>query len=342
MLIPLPMDKKDDTLRALALPFERQELDMPARAFWLRAEAGEAMAPWSPQLDCLQSFRPAYDRLNAAGFRAVERLGEAYPLGLVSLTKHKAENRALIAQGLDLLAADGLLVCCGAKDSGAASLEKEAAQRFGLVGSLAKHQCRVFWLSKAEADDWRAEGLPRPVPDTDLVARPGCFSPDHVDSGSRVLAGLLPATMAGRVADLGAGWGYLSHQVLSRFPAVEKVDLYEAESLALDDARTNLAGFGDRAAFHWCDVTQGVGEVAPYDWVIANPPFHEGARTDPGIGQDFIRAAWKAIRRRGKFWLVANRHLPYEAELRRRFRDVETISQTEGFKVFQASNRHDR
>lgn len=336
------MDKKDDMLRALALPFERQDLDMPDRAFWLRAEAGEAMAPWRGNLDCLQSFRPAYDRLAAAGFKAVARLAGAYGLGLVSLTKHKAENRALIAQGLDLLAEDGLLVCCGAKDSGAASLEKEADKRFGLAGTVSKHQCRVFWLNKAEAADWAAEGLPRPVPGTGLVARSGCFSPDHVDNGSRILAGLLPDSMAGRVADLGAGWGYLSDQVLGRFPAVDKVDLYEAEALALDDARTNLARFGDRAAFHWCDVTQGLGEVAPYDWVIANPPFHEGARTDPGIGQAFIRAAWKAIRRRGKFWLVANRHLPYEADLRRWFRDVETISQAEGFKVFQASNRHDR
>ncbi|MGE4278392.1 MAG: class I SAM-dependent methyltransferase [Magnetospirillum sp.] len=336
------MDKKDDTLRALALPFERQELDMPGRAFWLRAEAGEAMAPWRDQLECLQSFRPAYDQLVAAGFHAVESLSGGHGLGLVSLTKHKAENRALIARGLDLLAADGMLVCCGAKDSGAASLEKEAAKRFGLVGTLSKHQCRVFWLTKADAADWAAEGTPRPVPGTDLVARAGCFSPDHADPGSMLLASLLPAAMSGRVADLGAGWGYLSHQVLGRFPAVDKIDLYEAEALALEDARTNLAGFGDRAAFHWCDVTQGVGEVAPYDWVIANPPFHEGARTDPGIGQAFIRAAWKAIRRRGKFWLVANRHLPYEAELRRWFRDVETITQAEGFKVFQASNRHDR
>lgn len=336
------MDKRDGLLRALALPFERQELTMPEHAFWLRAEAGEAMAPWRDALECRQSFRPAFDRLAAAGFRAVERLGEAYALGLVSLTKHKAENRGLIAQGLDLLATDGVLVCCGPKDSGAASLEKEAAQRFGLAGSLSKHQCRVFWLRKAQAADWAAEALPRLVPGTDLVARAGCFSPDHVDNGSRVLAGLLPDSMAGRVADLGAGWGYLADQVLGRFPAVEKVDLYEAEALALDDSRTNLARFGDRAAFHWCDVTQGLGAVAPYDWVIANPPFHEGAKADPGIGQAFIRAAWKAIRRRGKFWLVANRHLPYEAELRRWFRDVEIVAQAEGFKVFQASNRHDR
>lgn len=336
------MSDNDQSLRALALPFQRAILDMPARAFWLRAEAGEDFVPWAGALDCQQDFRPAFDRLRARGFRALERLDGPYALGLVSLTKHKAGNRALIAQGLDLLADDGVLVCCGAKDSGAASLEKEADKRFGLLGSLSKHQCRVFWLGRHDAEDWRAEGRPRPVPGTALVARAGCFSPDHVDPGSRLLAAHLPATMTGRVADLGAGWGYLAAAVLDRFPTVERVDLYEAEALALADARANLAGFGARAAFHWCDVTQGVGEVAPYDWIIANPPFHDGTRADPAIGQAFIRAAWQAIRRRGKFWLVANQHLPYEAELRRRFREVETVVQADGFKVLQASNRHDR
>lgn len=338
------MDKTDDMLRALALPFHSGDVAMPARAFWLRALASDHFAPWRDALDCQQGFRPAFDRLRAQGFRAVDRLEDGYALGLVALTKHKAENRALIAQGLAALAPGGVLVCCGAKDSGAASLEKEAARRFGLVGALAKHQCRVFWLARGDdlAADWLAEGAPRPVAGTTLVARAGCFSPDHVDVGSALLAAHLPAGLAGRGADLGAGWGYLSAEILGRFAEVTRADLYEAEATALDDARANLAGFGDRAAFHWCDVTQGVGEVAPYDWIVANPPFHDGARADPAIGQAFIRAAWQAIRRRGKFWLVANQHLPYEAELRRRFREVDLVAAANGFKLYLASNRHDR
>lgn len=336
------MDKIDDQLRALALPFDKGFLEMPARAFWLRAEASPHFIGWSGQLECQQGFRPAFDRLRAAGFTATERLGGGYALGLCLLSKHKGESRALIAQGLNQLAPGGVLLCCGANASGAASLEKEAAKRFGLLGTLSKHQCRVFWLEKAEAADWLAEGAPRPVAETALVARPGCFSPDHVDRGSRLLAAHLPAGLSGRVADLGAGWGYLSAEILSRFDAVTGVDLYEAEAMALDDARTNLAAFGERASYHWTDVCAGLPEVAPYDWIVSNPPFHEGAKADPAIGQAFITAAWKAIRRRGKFLLVANQHLPYEAELRRRFREVELVTVADGFKIYLSTNRHDR
>lgn len=335
------MDKKDDMLRALALPFERGDLVMPERAFWLRAEAAEPFAPWRSRLDCEQSFKPAHDRLLVAGFRAAARLEGPYAVGLCLLGKHKGESRALMARGLDLLAPGGVLVCCGANALGAASLEKEAAARAPLHGSLSKHQCRVFWLGKTELPDWRREGEPRPVGDSGLVARAGCFSAEHVDSGSRLLAACLPPGLSGRGADLGAGWGYLSADILARFDTVTHVDLYEAEALALDDARANLAAQGARAGFHWCDVTQGVGVVEPYDWIVSNPPFHDGGRADPAIGQAFITAAWKAIRRRGKFFLVANRHLPYEAELRRRFRDVALLAEADGFKVYLSSNRHD-
>lgn len=336
------MDKIDDMLRALALPLTRGLVEMPERAFFLRAEPSAEFSPWSEHLDCQQSFKPSFDRLAEAGFRPHQDLAPGYDLGLCLLTKHKEESRALIARGLDLLNANGILLCCGANNLGAASLEKEAAAAVGLIGSLSKHQCRVFWLGKADLPDWRAQGMPRPVGETGLVARPGCFSCDHVDVGSRLLAAHLPEAMAGRVADLGAGWGYLAAEILRRCADVTLVDLYEAESLALADARSNLAAFGERVACHWSDVTVGIGDVAPYDWIVANPPFHEGAKADPAIGHAFINAAWKAIRRRGKFLMVANQHLPYEELLRRRFREVTVLEQVQGFKVYLATNRHDK
>ncbi len=341
--LPIAVEK---ALAALVLPFDKGHLEMPGRAFLMRAEATATLEPWRTILVCEQSFKPAFDRLCDAGFGAVARLEGTFPLGLVLLTKHKGEARAAMARAWSLLEPGGILVCCGANALGAASLEKEAAAALGLDGTLSKHQSRVFWLRRqgeampAALQGWLDEAAPKPVAGCDLVARAGCFSAEHVDPGSHLLTRCLPDGMAGRVADLGAGWGYLSADILSRFPAVTEIDLFEAEALALDDARTNLAD--PRAHFHWHDVGTGLPETTPYDWIVTNPPFHEGGKADPAIGQAFIRAAWKAIRRRGKFLLVANRHLPYEAELRRCFRDVALIHAGDGFKVYLSSNRHDR
>ena len=39
----------------------------------------------------------------------------------------------------------------------------------------------------------------------------------------------------------------------------------------------------------------------------------------------------------GKLWMVANRHLPYEAALREHFRNVEELPGDGGFKLFHAT-----
>ena len=342
-------------IQALILPFEKGLLPLPERCFLIRAEADEALdQEWRPRLVCEQSFKPAADRLSKAGFRTVDRLTGDFPAGLCLLTKHKAENRANIARAWSLLEPGGLLVCCGANALGAGSLERDVERAFGLEGQLSKHQARTFWLRRPPGDvappaalaEWLAAGGPQAVGDSGFVARAGCFSTDHVDTGSRILADCFPEGIAGRVADLGAGWGYLGIRLLERFPAITGLDLYEGEALALADAKTNVESLAAQSAglvsYHWQDVCAGLPEVAPYDWIVSNPPFHDGRRADPAIGQAFITSAWKAIRRRGKFLLVANQNLPYEAELRRRFRSVEQIRVAEGFKVYLSSNRHDR
>lgn len=341
----------DSIPHALILPFERELLAFPSRAFLLRAQSSDAFgADWRAVLTCEQSFKPAFDALQAAGFTATVRLEGTFPAGLVLLTKHKAENRANLARAWSLLDDGGVLVCCGANAIGAASFEREVDKAIGLDGHLSKHQARTFWLRR-QGDtpppvlaEWLTAGRPNPVGDSGLVARAGCFSPDHVDTGSRILTECFPDSIAGRVADLGAGWGYLGAKLLQRFPAITELECYEAEALAIEDGRTNLDGITHAAirSWHWQDVAAGLPEIQPYDWIVSNPPFHEGAKADPAIGRAFIAAAWKAIRRRGKFLLVANKHLPYEAELRKRFRDVQLLNVAEGFKVYLATNRHDR
>ena len=44
-----------------------------------------------------------------------------------------------------------------------------------------------------------------------------------------------------------------------------------------------------------------------------------------------------ALDARGEFWLVANRHLPYEATLARRFGAVRSVAEHGGFKVIVAT-----
>jgi 16S rRNA (guanine1207-N2)-methyltransferase len=70
--------------------------------------------------------------------------------------------------------------------------------------------------------------------------------------------------------------------------------------------------------------------------VVSNPPFHQGRADLPELGRAFIDTAAQALLPHGRLWLVANRHLPYEATLAARFNEVNTVVMQDGFKVIEA------
>ncbi|HSP41996.1 MAG TPA: class I SAM-dependent methyltransferase, partial [Luteolibacter sp.] len=210
--------------------------------------------------------------------------------------------------------------------AGAGRFEKELARATGNITSIQKHKCRAFqavedggW-NEAIFSDWRQLGKPREIPGTGFVTQAGIFSSGHIDPGSQFLADHLPASLHGNVADLGAGWGFLSDAALRRCRKIEQITLFEADSRALDCARTNLAGWqcrhenpATRISFHWHDVASGI--PGTYDAILMNPPFHSGQATDIDLGRAFLTSAATALRRGGKLFLVANRQLPYESLL---------------------------
>lgn len=311
--------------RALLHAFETGALAQ-RRAFFLRAEPSPLK-----DLDCEQSFRPDFLKLA----KATPRLEHgAYQQGLVLLTKHKEENFANIARGWALLKEGGRLICAGANDDGAASLEKQVGKAFGLVGSLPKFHSRVFWLDKGERtppDYWQKLATLQPAGDGSFVSQPGVFSWDRIDDGSALLAKHLPDDLAGHVADFGCGWGYLAREALRR--SIARIDLIDAEHRALKAARANVRD--DRASFHWLDLAT---EPAPatYDAIVCNPPFHAGRAAEPQLGQRIIEAAARALRPGGRLYAVANRGLPYSEVLERRFATTAILADNNKFRVWEA------
>lgn len=345
----------DPALEVLMLPFASGVLAWPATggALFLRARDGWPLrAVARAGLVCEQSFRPQADALARSGW-TVREAGDAdaaddlaaFPLVLVLPPRQREEARALLARAVRACAPGGTVAVCATNDEGAKSLEGDLKRLAGLGGMLSKHHCRVAWsridagtVDVALLDAWSALDAPRAIADGRFVSRPGVFAWDRIDAASALLAAHLPRDLAGRAADLGCGYGYLSAELLARCPGIVSLDLYEAEARALDLARRNLADARVPTAFHWHDVTAGLS--ARYDVIVANPPFHAQGRADrPDIGRAFIAAASDALDAGGRLWLVANRHLPYEDALDARFAAVRTVAQANGFKVIEAIKR---
>lgn len=335
-----------DALRALHHSLRQGTLRLPpGRTVLIRAEADPALRDLAADLVCEQTLKSDHDRLAAQGFAVTRRAERSFAAAICLLTKNKAENLANIARAWSMLDPGGLLVCAGSNDTGAASIAKQVRDAFGTVESLSKYHCRVFWTRRAlgpipeMAAAWQAGGELHPVPEIGALSRPGIYGWNAIDKGSALLAAHLPPGTSGRVADLGAGWGYLSLKVLERCPGIAQLDLYEAEWLALDAARQNIGARWPDApvGYHWHDVTAGL--TARYDTIVMNPPFHVGKTTDVALGRAFVAAAAAALVPGGALFMVANRHLPYEAAIDAHFKARQTIAETAAFKVIRAAAR---
>ncbi|WP_199096391.1 methyltransferase [Dyella sp. ASV21] len=344
-----PAAADDAALEALFVPFETGALALPAdgRVLFLRARDGFRLREMArPGWVCEQSFKPFADALRGSGLALADPADTShFPWVLVLPPRQRDEARALLAQAVHRAGTHGVVLAAMTNAEGAKSGQADFERLLGASSSLSKHKCRVFWakvganVDSGLLDAWSALDAPRRN-EAGYVSRPGLFAWDRVDSASALLAEHLPDDLAGRVADLGAGYGYLSVQVLARCAGVTAIDLYEAEQRALAPAQANL----DEAlrvhartatvALHWHDVTQGLGQR--YDAIVSNPPFHQGRADLPELGRAFIDTAANALASHGRLWMVANRHLPYETTLSARFGEVRTVITQAGFKVIEA------
>lgn len=341
----------DAALRTLLLPFATGQLKWPeARGvLFLRARTGPALreAP-RPGLICEQSYKPAAEALQRDGWplRTAHNSDDTqYPLVMVLPPRQRQEARALLARAAACCEPGGTIVACMANDEGARSGESDLkALMGGLSGSVSKSHCRVYWSAADAATcdatllvNWLDADAPCRIADGRFLSRPGVFAWDRIDPASALLAEHLPATLAGNAADLGCGFGYLAVELLQRCRGITSLDLYEAESRALDLARENLSLIARRLPleFHWHDVTRGLPRR--YNVIISNPPFHaQGAGDRPDIGRAFIAAAAAALLPGGQLWMVANRHLPYESVLGNQFGVMRVVKQARGFKIIEA------
>ncbi|QNN47663.1 class I SAM-dependent methyltransferase [Thermomonas brevis] len=342
---------RDNPLDALMHPFADGPLRWPGEGgvLFLRAREGAALHAARPSaLVATQPFRPEAERLERLGIDLLDEDAlpdAAYPLALVLPPRQREEARALLAKACVAVAPGGMVVAAVANDEGAKSREADLKQLAGGVAAQSKFHCRTFWTQPGAAFDaalvaqWRQFDAPRRIASADVPgggfhSRPGVFAWDRVDAASAMLAAVLPADLQGRVADFGAGWGYLSMQALARCPRIASLDLFEADARALALARRNLADARVPVAFHWHDVEQGVAER--FDAIVCNPPFHALGRGErPDIGRAFIAAAASSLKPGGRLWLVANRHLPYEDALGAGFARVRIVAQDGGFKIVE-------
>lgn len=304
---------------------------------------------WEPALAAARRTLAANGATNAAVFDALETPEGDYDYVALIAPPNRGLARRWLLLAHAALRPGGTLVLAGHNDEGIRSIIDDAAALFGDAALLTyRRRCRVAQAVKRDSTEippWAA--IPGIAPGTwhtfvietggeryAIQSLPGVFSYDRLDDGTRMLLEAMPDPIGKRVLDAGCGYGIIGLAAARR--GARQVDLLDASTLAVAAARANCAA----AELRHAEVVLSDGMAAvrgrSYDLVVSNPPFHTGKEVDDRVARGFIADAYDLLAPGGQLALVANRFLPYQAAMRARYGNVETLAASRGYHVLSA------
>jgi 16S rRNA (guanine1207-N2)-methyltransferase len=266
-------------------------------------------------------------------------------MAMLDIPKGRELARTWMAAALMALGTDGILYAAGPNKGGAKTAFTDLNQitRASNLGSKARH--RIFSAMRP-ADltippDWTQPGdyLYREFTihgeRYDLVTHPGVFSYDHLDDGTALLLDQLPTLELPpglRVLDAGCGIGIIG-MVAARTLQPESVVLADSDLLAIRCVRQSLPDSRIIAA----DLTQQpLTEIAPFDMILCNPPFHQNHANSIAFMTSFADNARRMLVHGGQLILVYNHFLPYRELLGKHFDSVQVFADDGRYTVIRA------
>ncbi len=233
----------------------------------------------------------------APGARVLSGMADASAAALtVHAPASTIERRTVLAHALRVLVPKGKLTVFAANTKGGQRIADELTA-FGCAVAIShKSRHQIVHCERLDnpvgLDDAIAAGAPRQLADIGLWSQPGLFNWDRIDPGSQLLLSHLPV-LEGRGADLGCGFGVLARAVRTASPGTQ-ITLIDIDARAVEMARRNVPG--DGVTTLWADVRTAPGLPTGLDFVVTNPPFHDGGDEDKSLGQAFIQKAAQMLR----------------------------------------------
>lgn len=291
-------------------------------------------------------------RLSHGGVDLPANVAACADVVAIRLPREKASFRQLLWDAFGLLKRGGLCYLSGANNEGVRPAVEAMERLFGNARVIAHGNRHRVGESTKRADEPAAvDHIASPFLDHDvfrgipvqlrgremmLFSRPGVFSWDHLDEATAILAGMMHVEPGEAVLDLGCGTGALG-TVAALLSSGGRVRMLDVDVEAVRCATRTAA----HASAVCVEVYASDGAAAVldecFDVVATNPPFHAGRATDLGVPRRFIEHAWTVLAPGGRLYLVANRTLPYEREVQKRFGNMRLLHDGPRFKVITAT-----
>ena len=334
----------------LFLPFEKEQMAYPKDdaqcLFWNTGYA----APFQDisACDVIENYKylsNSWRGKKQANLITPAALPVNYDFVFMHLPQQKDYARAMIGQAIHALKENGVLVTMAANDAGGKTIDSWL-KKLGLASNaLSKSKCRIVWTKKMALNQdvlhkYIEAGQPKFIDfeDYNFISQAGVYGWNKIDVGSWLLIESLPDDIKGQVADIGCGYGFIGDNLLSNFKDIKTLHMVDSDYHAVQCAQENLKKYKEESQinFEWMDVLSNDFQLNNLDYVVMNPPFHQGKNAQNSIGQNFIMKAHQALKKQGCLFMVANAHLPYEKHLNYLFSSVEKLCESDGYKIFKA------
>ena len=265
----------------------------------------------------------------------------AFDVVAAHLPRSKALARQFIVNAANALKPGGRFYLAGHKKTGVKSSVSYAQEVFGNSEVLAFKKGYRLVVCTKDADTtipqtnyhhWHKFSVQVRDQNYSFISKPGVFSWDSLDAGSRVLVETMKIRPADRVLDLGCGCGIVG-LAAAKMAVQGQVYLVDSNAIAVEAARRTLSlNSVINAQVHLSDSAAAVQEIA-FDIVVTNPPFHQGRQTDYNIAHQFIRDAAAVLKRGGCLYVVANSFIRYEREMSKYFHEVNIVHKDNLYRV---------
>ena len=166
-----------------------------------------------------------------------------------------------------------------------------------------------------------------------LMTRPGLFSPEHIDRGTRAMLSVARFRPGLRVLDLGCGGGLVG--ILAALACgTENVVMSDIDPLAVQTSAENAAlnGVGG-VKLVLSDGFSAIDDTG-FDLILSNPPY----QSDFSVAKGFIEKGFNRLKLGARMLMVTKRREWYRNKLIAIFGGVR-IHEIDGYFVFEAEKR---
>ncbi|WP_394176627.1 methyltransferase [Thalassotalea litorea] len=273
-----------------------------------------------------------------AQFSEYYQTEKQHDLIIIYFPKSKHEYIYLLSMLASVLHKDGLVLVVGDNKGGVKSSQKLATKLTKDYQKLdsARH-CSLFSCTFAEniaqfsLQDWVSSFAIEFAGQTlQIQYLPGVFSRGELDKGTALLLNNLPSSMHGTILDFGCGAGVIGAAIASRYPDTD-VHMLDVNAMALASARMTLEANGLKGKVFASDGLSHVSQQ--YQYVVSNPPFHQGIKTHYATTETFLTDIRKFIHGKGQLTIVANSFLKYPPILKQHFKHYELKATGQGFSI---------